>query len=327
MKLTLREADSDYVQFGKLRIPKDMSGMGFDDFQTAARKGQRAYDAEKEAERKAAEEARLAKMGEADFQKFEKVISDVGTSYTEDEEALRDCIEALFDEFVPAQGQCENLGAEIIRAMNRVGYRNYNDGDYFFTGYGLETCGSDMAFIYDNCDEDVQRAIDHVEELNQMMLGENRMSSEYDKRLFEAFVEIISYLESNPKVFGMPTEDSRSYESDILDKWEEDSKGHSYDVDTYEASDYVDKGWITWDDVREQIDGWVEYDIRQGTVEQWGRSEFSIVDLDMEHVEQCEEDISRWMEQWLQEVADEHEGEEDEYDDEEYDDEEDYDEE
>lgn len=327
MKLTLREAESDYVQFGNLRIPKDMSGMGFDDFQTAARKGQRAYDAEKEAERKATEEARLAKMGEADFQKFEKVISDVGTSYTEDEEALRDCIEALFDEFVPAQGQCENLGAEIIRAMNRVGYRNYNDGDYFFTGYGLETCGPDMAFIYDNCDENVERAIDHVEELNQMMLGKNRMSSEYDKRLFEAFVEIISYLESNPKVFGMPTENSRSYKSDIIDKWEEHSKSYEYEVDTYAASEAVEKGWITWDEVLENVKGWVNYDIRQGEVSQWARDAITITDLDREHYEQCEDEIGRWMEQWMDELYQEHEDEEEYEDDEDYDEEENYDEE
>lgn len=331
MKLTLREAESDYVQFGNLRIPKDMSGMGFDDFQTAARKGQRAYDAEKEAERKAAEakkkseeEARVAAMRDADYDTF----SNITINEHAPEDDLQACMSALFEEFVPGSGKCENLGRELIRAINRVGYRNYNDGDYFFSGYGLETCGPDMAFVYDHCDEDVQRAIEKAEELNQYMYDDDQMSDKYDERLNTIFEEVLRYIADNPDVFGTVTEDSRSYKSDIIDEWEEHSKSYEYEVDTYAAGEAVEKGWITWDEVLENVRGWVEYDIQQGEVNNYALDAITITDLDREHYQQCEEEIGRWMEQWMDEVYQEHEDEEDEYEDEEdYDEDEDYDEE
>ena len=43
---------------------------------------------------------------------------------------------------------CETVGGEIIRAINRLGYRWWNDGDKFFVGYGVETCGSDALLIW-----------------------------------------------------------------------------------------------------------------------------------------------------------------------------------
>lgn len=45
-------------------------------------------------------------------------------------------INALFAELVPASGKADTVAGEIVRAVSRIGYRNYNDGDHIGVGYG-----------------------------------------------------------------------------------------------------------------------------------------------------------------------------------------------
>lgn len=47
-------------------------------------------------------------------------------------------INALFSELVPASGKADTVAGEIVRAVSRIGYRNYNDGDHIGVGYGKE---------------------------------------------------------------------------------------------------------------------------------------------------------------------------------------------
>ena len=44
---------------------------------------------------------------------------------------------------------------EICRALNRVQYRLFNDGDQCFVGYGCETCGGEATFLKHNVSEAV----------------------------------------------------------------------------------------------------------------------------------------------------------------------------
>ena len=36
---------------------------------------------------------------------------------------------------------------EIVRAISRIGYRNFNDGDHIGVGYGNETCNASARYI------------------------------------------------------------------------------------------------------------------------------------------------------------------------------------
>ena len=49
-------------------------------------------------------------------------------------------INKLFKELVPETGKADSLAGELVRAMSRIGYRFYNDGDQLGIGYGKETC-------------------------------------------------------------------------------------------------------------------------------------------------------------------------------------------
>ena len=56
-------------------------------------------------------------------------------------------INQLFEELVPASGKAENLAGELVRAMARIGYRWYNDGNQVGIGYGRETCNPAARFL------------------------------------------------------------------------------------------------------------------------------------------------------------------------------------
>ena len=59
-------------------------------------------------------------------------------------------IHALFEELVPMKGKCDSLAGELVRAVSKIGYRLYNDGDHIGVGYGNETCNQPARFLRTN---------------------------------------------------------------------------------------------------------------------------------------------------------------------------------
>lgn len=55
------------------------------------------------------------------------------------EDPVFDELSALFKKLVPSNGPDETVEGEMVRAMNRIIYRCYNDGDVIGRGYGKET--------------------------------------------------------------------------------------------------------------------------------------------------------------------------------------------
>lgn len=53
----------------------------------------------------------------------------------------------MFDELVPNSGKAETKAGEILRAMARICYRWYNDGDMLGVGYGKQTCNPAGRFL------------------------------------------------------------------------------------------------------------------------------------------------------------------------------------
>lgn len=52
---------------------------------------------------------------------------------------------------VPLIGQAKTVGGEVCRATVRLLYRWFNDGDYFWEGYGIETCAPAVLYLKDLC--------------------------------------------------------------------------------------------------------------------------------------------------------------------------------
>lgn len=53
----------------------------------------------------------------------------------------------MYSKYVPPMGKADTVLGEIIRAVSRVCYRYYNDGDHFDEGYGVETAGSPAVYL------------------------------------------------------------------------------------------------------------------------------------------------------------------------------------
>ena len=61
--------------------------------------------------------------------------------------ALISRVNAKFEELVPLGGKADTLAGEIVRAISRIGYRFYNDGDQVGVGYGKQTCNPPARFL------------------------------------------------------------------------------------------------------------------------------------------------------------------------------------
>lgn len=65
----------------------------------------------------------------------------------------------LFEELVPASGKADSHAGEIVRAVERIAYRYFNDGDHIGIGYGKETCNAPARFLMDIGNERITNAV------------------------------------------------------------------------------------------------------------------------------------------------------------------------
>lgn len=98
--------------------------------------------------------------------------------------SLEERNQILYDKLVPGSGPAETLEGEALRAINKIIYRFYNDGDYWYEGYGTETAGPAEAFLRELCPVDIRP------ELNA-----SESDDEYEKQLGIALEKIVDYIE------------------------------------------------------------------------------------------------------------------------------------
>lgn len=136
--------------------------------------------------------------------KYEDVIEQISNSDNR--------MDTAFELLVPAQGKADTLAGELVRAMMRVLYRDYNDGDLFYEGYGLETAAPSVAYIYDMVDTTQQK----IEDIMHRELRDK----EYTNALNDLSDIVIDYIIDNPETFDTaPDKDSRDYDCDwIIDQ-------------------------------------------------------------------------------------------------------------
>lgn len=103
--------------------------------------------------------------------------------------------EVLFDELVPSMGKSDTEGGEILRAVNRIQYRYWNDGDIAGQGYGKRTVNPAVRFLdlvvdrlkYSNFRTLVNDFRDYVD-------GTYVSDIEYDEKVKELVKEAIIYI-------------------------------------------------------------------------------------------------------------------------------------
>lgn len=168
--------------------------------------------AEEEAAKKKAElDARKAEMRTKYQGLLDKVSSmpkDVGDNY--------DRLEALFDELVPHRGKATSVAGELVRAVTRLIFRYYNDGDVFYWGYGLETCASSASYLADRYSSTIY-AGQAIGEKYAREYDLSHMDGEYESFLRDISEEVIEDILANPELIAEVNEtDSREYDADWL---------------------------------------------------------------------------------------------------------------
>lgn len=270
------------------------------DFKALAKK---AVDDEK----KAAEEKAAAERKEELYNKYKDILDKIKAGHGKpDEDSSR--FQIAFDELVPPQGKADTQAGELIRAMGRILYRWFNDGDVFYKGYGVETVLPSIAFIYkygpDSVKELVDDAIEKAQEYGDPKFFEE--NGGYEEFLNNTAEFVVDYILDNPELIAEePVEDSRNTDNDMLDipKWE-------WDVEIpYEIEQHIDNGHISWNDVHDTLDDFVRDQYQYGQsgayVDQVYLGAFTIRDLDGEAIDYIGNELERLFSSWARDLDDE----------------------
>ena len=97
-----------------------------------------------------------------------------------------------YDMYVPAHGKCDTLGGEIVRAINRLVYRWYNDGDTVD-----RYCGN----VYNH-----NKACDNFlcERVAGYVTLRNISEFDFGDAVCKRLKFVYNYLKKNPKLFEVP---------------------------------------------------------------------------------------------------------------------------
>lgn len=135
--------------------------------------------------------------------------------------AVENRLHELFEELVPASGKADTVAGEIVRAINRIAYRNWNDGDRIGVGYGKETCNAAARFLMEKCGGAVEDAVREI-------WGEH-YDAAYEMGLALLEEAVVRYIEEHPEL--------RTQENGE-DMW--DYRDEQEDVDDYEDEEEDD---------------------------------------------------------------------------------------
>lgn len=174
-----------------------------------------------------------------------------------------DPLETLFDELVPESGMADTVAGEIVRALMRILYRDSNDGDKFYEGYGLETAGPSAAYLM-SVDElediDVYGDLTDIAETAMKYEPEYDFDDEYTEALEKITKKITDYILTHPELLSEPNKtDSRDFSTSVLEDY---IPKYDYEFEiSDEVKEYMKAGEISRDDVLAEVKSWLDNDI------------------------------------------------------------------
>jgi len=75
--------------------------------------------------------------------------------------------ENILEQEVPRSGAAKTMYGEVIRAVNRICWRYWNDGDLFWKDYGIETCGDAAYFLLNYAPDEIKNLILEMEYVDE----------------------------------------------------------------------------------------------------------------------------------------------------------------
>jgi hypothetical protein len=197
----------------------------------------RSVEAEKKAKAEAEKQQRIADIKT----KYADVLSKAN-----EVRGTYDCVEVLFDALVPSRGKADTVAGELIRAVSRITYRDYNDGDKFFAGYGLETCGGSAQYLYDM---GFSRQIDSILDDVYGYIDDDA----YTEAVTNLAIEVSNHILDNPELIAELNEtDSRDYDYGHI---EESQPTFDYDFQLPdEVMEFIERDCIDVRDIEDIVE-------------------------------------------------------------------------
>jgi hypothetical protein len=152
----------------------------------------------------------------------------------------------LFDELVPAGGPAQTEEGELLRAANRIWYSWFNDGDYIYQGYGIETAAPAFCYLWTfrNKVPGLEDALLTLESSGDGKTGD----SEYSAAI-EALIDVVVNYVKNQDKYNKNSDDSRGeqYDKMAIEKFgdpneeEEEEEEEQYDEDDESYDESIKK--------------------------------------------------------------------------------------
>ena len=205
-------------------------------------------------------------------------------------------INTYFEFLVPSTGLAETKAGELVRAIMRLLYRDQNDGDKFYEGYGLESsCAPAAAYLIKNGFEDLETfAKEQQEDYN-----EDKLDKEYTQLLYNVAHQVIYRIDNNPSLLvDKNTEDMLDSDIKFLKEYE---KLYEYSIDIpYGIQEHINVGNITIEQLAEEISMWENC---KNIENEWGS--LTIKDLTKDEYELLDSYFSKWMEEYADQLNNE----------------------
>lgn len=96
-----------------------------------------------------------------------------------------------FQALVPVSGPAPTLEGELLRAVNRINYRHYNDGDYWYRGYGTETAGPAATFLEQHAPGEIRAKVLHA-----LRRSDGQVGNLYRVAIFQLAGSVLDYVEA-----------------------------------------------------------------------------------------------------------------------------------
>lgn len=135
---------------------------------------------------------------------------------TEERTEAEQRLDKLFDELVPQMGPAESVAGEMVRAVARIEYRFYNDGDLIGEGYGNETCNPAARYLQYVADKietgeygTQDKFFSRLLEQDIYELWGEKTESYYEISLENLISDVTVFIDRNPKL--KTTENKEDY--------------------------------------------------------------------------------------------------------------------
>lgn len=139
----------------------------------------------------------------------------------------------LTDIHMKPSGKSDTVRGELIRAVNRIGYRFYNDGDLIGIGYGNETCNAAGRYIGKHGNDEMVKCLAGLwDEGIHDSYYPTLQDDEYEAGLKKLVDATVRYADSDDPKLDAETEDmwdlyerdDEHYDLEDEDEWYEEEE-------------------------------------------------------------------------------------------------------